>query len=240
MNGVNSAVEIRVPPIIDPDSAARFATDFSHAALDSTSRVIVLVGGDGVFCRGMHPASADSAELRRHLHHFAECLLQMRYAGKPVIAVVDGSAFGGGLGLAATADMVIASERAMFGLPEALFGFVPAVILPLLLERMRPKDCRLWMLSAYARSANEAMTAGLVDVACPHEKLNRETARAVRQFARVDGNAVRLVKRMTSRPDLERVVRDGVNATTEMLGNPEVSAAFLRFFEDGTMPWETR
>jgi enoyl-CoA hydratase/carnithine racemase len=240
MHGVDGSIEIQVPPVIDPDSAARFAADFARAAGDITSRVIVLAGRDGVFCRGMHPASADSSELRHHLHHFAESLLQMRYAGKPVIAVVDGAAFGGGLGLAATADMVIASDRSMFGLPEALFGFVPAVILPLLLERMRPKDCRLWMLSAYARSADEALTAGLVDVACPHEKLSREATRAARQFARVDANAVRLVKRMTSRPDLERVVREGVNATTEMLGNPDVSAAFLRFFEDGTMPWESR
>ncbi len=240
MRGVDDRVEIDVPPVIDPDSAARFAADFERAAADSNSRVIVLVGRDGVFCRGMHPASADSSELRQHLHHFAESLLRIRYAGKPVIAVVDGAAFGGGLGLAATADMVIASDRSMFGLPEALFGFVPAVILPLLLERMRPKDCRLWMLSAYARSANEALTAGLVDVACAHDRLTRETARAVRQFVRVDENAVGLVKRMTSRPDLERVVREGVNATTEMLGNPEVSAAFLKFFEDGTIPWENR
>jgi enoyl-CoA hydratase/carnithine racemase len=162
----------------------------------------------------------------------------MRFCAKPVIAAVDGIAIGGGLGLAATADMVIATERSTFGLPEALFGFVPAVILPLLLERMRPKDCRLWMLSGYSRPAGEALTAGLVDAVCPAEELQRYTARAVRQFSRTNRNGVGLVKRMTSGPDLERAVRSGVQATMEMLGDPEVSSAFLRYFEDGTLPWE--
>jgi polyketide biosynthesis enoyl-CoA hydratase PksH len=237
MRGVEGAFEIRVPPAVNPESASRFARDFDSAMQSDSFRAIVLVGEERVFCRGLQPSGTDAAQLREHLQNFAACLLRMRFAPKPVIAVVDGSALGGGLGLAATADMVIASGRSTFGLPEALFGLVPAIILPLLLERMRPQECRLWMLSGHSRSANEALTAGLVDVTCPVEELRRRTARAVRSLSRPDGKTVQRVKSMTAPPDLERAVKEGVETAFALLTEPAVSARFQRFFEDGSLPW---
>jgi len=239
MTGVDGAFDITVPSAIDPAAAAAFARDFERGLSDPAARVIVLKGGDGVFCRGMQPSSPDASELRHYLNDFAECLLRMRFSSKPVVAVVDGIAIGGGLGLAATADMVIASDRSTFGLPEALFGFVPAVILPLLLERMRPKDCRLWLLTGYSRTATEALGAGMVDLVCSVEGLQQETSRAIRRLSRVGTDAVRDVKRMTAHSELEPLVRKGVEATTKMLMNPEVSGPFLKFFEDGSLPWRS-
>jgi enoyl-CoA hydratase/carnithine racemase len=238
MRGVDGTISITVPPAIDSVSAERFIQQFLEAARNESSRVILLTGKGDVFSRGMQPTSADAADLREHLHRFAEGLLAVRYAQKPVIAIVDGIAIGGGLGLAASADIVIASDRSTFGLPEALFGFVPAVILPLLLERMQSKDCRMWMLTAHSRPASDALTAGLVDFVCPQEELEAMTARVIRQVLRVDKNVVALVKRLTSRADLERAVRDGVRATTAMLSNPAVSRALFRFFSEGAAPWE--
>src|SRR5260221_5926058 len=231
MRGVEGVVEVRVPAVIDPDSAYRFRCDFDAAA-SADSSVITLVGGDNVFCRGMRPSTPDASDRGDRLQDFAECLLRMRFAARPVVAVVDGIAIGGGLGLAATADLVIASDRSTFGLPEALFGFVPAVILPLLLDRMRPKDCRLWMLSGHSRSAAEALSAGLVDEVCAVEDLQQQTARAVRALSRASADAVSRVKRMTSRPDLERAVLEGVQATAGMLGEAGVSAGVRRVFRD--------
>ena len=238
MRGVDGTIAITVPAAIDSGSAERFSQQFLEAARDDSSRVILLTGGDGVFSRGMQPSTSDAADLCEHLHRFGECLLAVRYAEKPVIAIVDGIAIGGGMGLAASADIVIASDRSTFGLPEALFGLVPAVILPLLLDRMRPKDCRMWMLTAHSRPASDALDAGLVDFVCPKEELDTVTARIVRQLMRIDRNAVPLIKRLTSRTDLERAVRDGVQATTAMLSNPTVSSALYRFFSEGTLPWE--
>jgi enoyl-CoA hydratase/carnithine racemase len=238
MRGVEGTIAITVPAAIDSESAERFIQDFLAAARDDSSRVILLTGGDGVFSRGMQPSSSDAADLRDHLHRFAEGLLAIRYAQKPVLSIVDGIAIGGGVGLAAAADIVIASDRSTFGLPEALFGFIPAVILPLLLERMRPKDCRIWMLTANSRPACDALTAGIVDFVCPQEELDAVTARIVRQLVRIDKNTVPPLKRLTSRRDLESAMRDGVQTTATMLSNPTVSNAFHRFFVEGTAPWE--
>jgi enoyl-CoA hydratase/carnithine racemase len=238
MRGVEGTIAITVPAAIDSQSAERFIQDFLAAARDDSSRVILLTGGDGVFSRGMEPSSSDAADLRDHLHRFAEGLLAIRYAQKPVLSIVDGIAIGGGIGLAAAADIVIASDRSTFGLPEALFGFIPAVILPLLLERMRPKDCRIWMLTANSRPACDALAAGIVDFVCPQEELDAVTARIVRQLVRIDKNTVPSLKRLTSRRDLESAMRDGVQTTAAMLSNPTVSSAFHRFFAEGTAPWE--
>jgi enoyl-CoA hydratase/carnithine racemase len=238
MRGVEGTIAITVPAAIDSQSAERFIQDFLAAARDDSSRVILLTGGDGVFSRGMEPSSSDAADLRDHLHRFAEGLLAIRYAQKPVLSIVDGIAIGGGIGLAAAADIVIASDRSTFGLPEALFGFIPAVILPLLLERMRPKDCRIWMLTANSRPACDALAAGIVDFVCAQEELDAVTARIVRQLVRIDKNTVPSLKRLTSRRDLESAMRDGVQTTAAMLSNPTVSSAFHRFFAEGTAPWE--
>src|SRR5262245_13426296 len=118
MRGAEGVIEIRVPPAVDPQGASRFAQAFDDAAQTDSCRTIVLKGDGQVFCRGLQSPGMDSSELRRNLQDFAECLLRMRFAPKPVLAVVDGIALGGGLGLAASADLVIASDRSSFGLPE--------------------------------------------------------------------------------------------------------------------------
>jgi len=236
MSESDGVVEIQVPSSLDPNSSEQFSQAFLDAARSPAARVILLKGSDKIFCRGIHPSTSQPAELKEHLQHFAESLLAVRYAAKPVIAIVDGVATGSGLGVAAAADVVIASDQSTFELPEALFGFVPAVIVPLLMERMRPKDCRMWMLTGHSRSASDALDAGLVDVVCSANEMKNHTGHCIQQVSKTDKSAVPLVKRMTARHDLERAVRDGVQAMTAMLVNPTVNDAFRRFFEDGTLP----
>ena len=236
MHSVEGADEIHVPNEINPDSAEQFVQDLLQASRSDSSRVIVLTGADGVFCRGFHPTSSQAAELREHLLHLAEGLLAMRFAAKPVVAVVDGLAVGSGLGIAAATDLVISSERSTFTLPEALFGFVPAVILPLLMERMHRKDCRLWMLTGHSHSPAEALNAGLVDLVCSQKDLDKNVEQVIRQLTKTDKKAAPLIKRMTARSDLERSVRDGVQSAAAMLSNPAVNTAFRKFLEEGALP----
>ena len=76
---------------------------------------------------------------------------------------MEGAARGGGVGLAAACDVVVASEDSSFALPELLFGLLPAVALPFLLDRISIQAIRLWALTGHSRSAAEAMADGLVD-----------------------------------------------------------------------------
>jgi enoyl-CoA hydratase/carnithine racemase len=102
---------------------------------------------------------ADALRLRRLLQSVDAC-------PAPVIARVQGNAFGGALGLVATADIALASEDAVFAFSEVRLGIVPAVISPFVLARIGPGHARRYFLTGERFGAEEARRIGLVhDVA---------------------------------------------------------------------------
>jgi enoyl-CoA hydratase/carnithine racemase len=102
---------------------------------------------------------ADALRLRRLLQSVDAC-------PAPVIARVQGNAFGGALGLVATADIALASEDAVFAFSEVRLGIVPAVISPFVLARIGPGAARRYFLTGERFGAEEARRIGLVhDVA---------------------------------------------------------------------------
>lgn len=227
MNGADPAIRISVPPDLDPASGAVFLRKV-NAANAVEGRVIVLEGADGVFCRGLDPKCIEPKQSLEDLHVFADALLALRRTSKTVIAAIDGVALGGGLGLAAAADVVVATEESSFGLPEAQLGLAPAIIMPFLVERMRLQECRFWALSSYSRSAADAAKAGLVDVLTTRSEFPRQTQYWIRQMTRAHPTSVFHVKRLTSAggEGLESSVREGLALTSELLKNAE---PFKRF-----------
>src|SRR4051812_27966939 len=147
---------IRVPRALEPAGLVELGRALLAASRDDAIRVLLLEGAEGVFCRGLDAAVAletrGVAEEARAAHAFASCLRALRFGGKPTIAAVDGEALGGGVGLVAACDLVLATERATFALPELLFGLLPATILPLLHERMPPQKARLLALRGRSHS----------------------------------------------------------------------------------------
>jgi enoyl-CoA hydratase/carnithine racemase len=215
MNGVEPARGIPVPPTLDATSSLTFLEDV-RAAQAADERVIVLEGRDGVFCRGLDPSCMRTSISTADLRVFVDALLALRRMSKTVIAAVDGVALGGGLGLAAAADVVVATETSTFGLPEAQLGLVPAIIMPFLLERMRLQQCRLWALSPHARGASEAAQAGLVDVITTRGDFTRHVRYWIRQTARAHPRSVFDVKRLTSwrQEGFEASLHEGVALTS--------------------------
>lgn len=92
----------------------------------------------------------------------ADMLAAIANAPKPVIARVQGAAFGGGVGLVAACDIALGTERASFCLSEVKLGLVPAVISPYLLERIGPGPARRFSLTAERFGAAEALRVGLL------------------------------------------------------------------------------
>jgi len=237
MTGADSVVYITVPPAIDPRSARDLSSAVHQTVSSPTTRVLVLSGGDGVFCKGLDVSVVKNSnvEPKTSIAVLAEVLLMLRRASVAVISVVDGMALGGGLGLIAASDVAIASDQSSFGLPEALFGIAPAIILPFLLERMRPQELRLWMLSAYARPSSDALRAGLVDVVVPAGNLDRQTAHWVRQLSRAYADGVGRVKRITAESagqTLEEAVRKGIETTSSLLSDSTVLQRFHNLISD--------
>ncbi len=135
---------------------------------------VVVVAGDGpAFCAG-----ADLAWMRRmreydetrnledalavaHLFH-AFASLPM-----PVVARVHGAALGGGAGLMAVCDIVIAADNAVLGFTEARVGILPATIAPYVIRRIGLAAARTLFLRAHRFTAADALRLGLVDDVCP-------------------------------------------------------------------------
>src|SRR5919106_1480067 len=150
MRGASMTIHrIEVPPALDARSTEGLAAGIERAAAEPLG-VIVLAGGDGTFCRGIdfmallaaEDAGALEDECARSVEAFVHCVWLLRSCGRPVVAAVDGETLGGGVGLVAACDLVVATERSTFGMPEMLFGLIPAITLPVLLERMTPQKAR--------------------------------------------------------------------------------------------------
>jgi len=225
---------IQVPPVLD--SAAVHGL---HAAIDAAGqRVLLLEGAEGVFCRGMDLAGlADDADPAASARAFARCLEALRFSPCPTIALVDGAALGGGLGLAASCDVVLATPRATFGLPELLFGLLPAIVLPVVLERVSSQRLRLLALRGHAVTADQAHALGLVDEVIPPDGLAKASSRWARTLLRADPRAVALLKQDAA-PNLTAGLERGASLTAERLHDAAV-LALARDFADGGAPWLT-
>jgi methylglutaconyl-CoA hydratase len=95
---------------------------------------------------------------------------------RPVIALIHGGCFGGGTGIAAAADIVIASEDAIFSITEARWGLMAGPIIPQLVARMGAKNVRRYALTCERFGARRAQELGLVDEICSTGDLDATVA----------------------------------------------------------------
>ena len=201
-------------------------------ASDTGSRLVVLEGAAGVFCEGGALDDAEEARPRR----FAALLAALERDPRPVVALVDGPALGAGAGLAAAADLVIATPRATFGLPETLLGLIPAMVFPALARRIGIPRARRLALGAEPLTADEAFRVGLVDDVSgdPEAAL----ARHARRLARMDPHAVATFKALLADhfPIPPAYEEEAAARLRELLDRPETQTRIRRFLS-GQAPW---
>jgi len=211
---------------------------------DRDLAAIVVESRGDTFCLGLDPglltADGDPAaagkRARMALERFDRLLQAVERARCPVIAIVDGAAAGGGVGLAAAADLVIATRRATFGLPETLLGIVPALVFPVLARRVGAPRARWLALSGLTTGAAEALRLGLVDmvVANPEVALTR----CLRRLARLDVRSIAAVKTLAALYGTEPAAyRAAARRAFEQLVESAETQARLRRFAAGLAPW---
>ena len=166
---------------------------------DPDARVIVLAGaGDKAFCAGAdlkgvgdRGTTLQARESFSGLARILELITRMR---TPVIAQVHGFALAGGCGLAVGCDLVIASDDAVFGLPEIKIGLLPLMVMAPILRAAGRKRGLLMVLSGETVTAREAFDMGLVSRVVPRADLERETAALAAKLAAFSPTAVGLAK----------------------------------------------
>jgi methylglutaconyl-CoA hydratase len=101
---------------------------------------------------------------------------------KPTIALVHGGCFGGGVGIVAACDVVIASEDAIFAITEARWGVMAGIIVPHLNAAMGPRNVRRYALTCERFGAAKAAEMGLVHEVCPTGGLDAAAAPVIDQL----------------------------------------------------------
>lgn len=176
---------------------------------DHEARALVLWGAGGSFCAGgdfdgflalmASPAPSGRDPIEAHNRAFGAMLERVAAISIPTIGVVQGSAMGGGVGLACALDRVIASDDAMFALPEASLGLAPAQIAPFIARRIGETRARWRLLSAARFDASAAQVDGIVDVVAPPANLGAVVQAELALLARVEPAALRATKRLCLR-----------------------------------------
>lgn len=171
---------------------------FDAITADEEARAVVLTGqGDRVFCAGadvkaaargdraLRPERTGSREARENFYAIMECAV-------PVIGAINGPALGGGLALASSCDYLIASERAVFGLPEIDVGLLGGARHAM---RLFPQHvARMMHYTARRIDAAEAYRLGAVDRVVAPEALLDEAMREAELIAAKMPIGIRLAK----------------------------------------------
>jgi len=126
-------------------------------------------GADVSWMRDM--AQASEQENKEDALRLAKLMRTLQFLSKPTIAAINGSAYGGGVGLVACCDIAIAVENARFGLTETKLGLVPAVISPYVIAAIGFRQARRWFLTAEIFKADIAKSIGLVHEVTSSEQL---------------------------------------------------------------------
>ncbi len=166
---------------------------------DPEARAIVLRGaGDRAFCAGADLKGmfheAPILEAREQYAGLARILEEIPRMRTPVIGQVHGYALAGGCGLAAACDVVVASEDAVFGLPEIKLGLLPLMVMAPILRAASPKRVLQLVLTGAELPAREALAIGLVSQVVPRAHLEPTVQALARTIAGFSPAAVAIAK----------------------------------------------
>jgi polyketide biosynthesis enoyl-CoA hydratase PksH len=221
--------------------------DALQAALDeaersATCRIVVLQGSGGVFCTGMDMAVAGDEQRGPGEdpggRAFFALLRRLTAIPRVVVASVDGRAVAGGVGLMAASDLVYATERSTFSLPEALWGLLPCCVLPFLIRRVGFQKAYSMTLSTLPVTADEARRVHLVDeVTGSAEALVHRLAFRV---TKLDDVVLGDLKRYFARlhPISQEVEETAVSELARLMASPAVRDRTADFAANRRLPWE--
>jgi methylglutaconyl-CoA hydratase len=185
---------------------------FADLSNDDGVRSIVLAGEGKTFSGGADIAwmraalELPEAENVRDAEAMAAMLIAIDRCPKPVIARVQGAALGGGCGLIAASDIVVAASDAVFGFTEVKLGIIPAVISPFVLPKIGASHARALFVTGERFDAARAQRIGLVHYVVPADQLDARIDVILEEFRTAAPSAVAAAK---------AVVRDVSAATPD-------------------------
>jgi len=215
-------------------------------------RAVVLTGAGASFSagadlnwmRGM--AAASEADNLADSLRLATLMRTLNFLAKPTIARVNGSAYGGGVGLVACCDHAIGVVGAKFSLSEVKLGLVPAVISPYVVAAIGPRPARRLFVSGEVFDAAAAERIGLLHEAVTSDQLDEAVQRALHFLAKggpvAQGEAKRLALRIAGMTpeSAERTDRENATLIARLRVSAEGQHGLTAFLEKRAPAWASR
>ena len=214
---------------------------------DRNIRALVLRGRAGAFCAGgdlgamsdMPPAPRSGPDpLVAPYRYFGDVLERLNRLPQAVIAVVEGPAVGGGLGMVCCADVVILHKSAKLGIPEPRSGFIPSQMIPFLVRRVGEGAARYLAVTGAVIDAKTALEIGLGQFAT--SSVERKLKEVLKDIGRMEPEALGTVKRLVldcaTRSD--RQIMDAASIElVRLLRRPQARAGMEAFLKKKPPPW---
>jgi methylglutaconyl-CoA hydratase len=216
---------------------------------DASVRAVVLTGAGSTFSagadlnwmRGM--VAASETDNRADSGHLARLMRTLNFLSKPTVARVNGSAYGGGVGLIACCDIAIGVDGAKFSLSEVKLGLVPAVISPYVVNAIGPRQARRLFLTAEVIDATEAARIGLLHQCVPGAELDEAVERTLHWLLKggpvAQGEAKRLALAMAGFTPESAESIDSENAAliSRLRVSPEGQEGLSAFLDKRPASW---
>jgi methylglutaconyl-CoA hydratase len=226
---------------------AELTVELTRAAADPGVRVVVLTGSGRSFSAGadlnwMHrTASYGEAENLADARALAKLMATLNELPKPTIARVNGAALGGGTGLVACCDIVVASAEAVFGTTEVRLGLIPSVIGPYVVAAIGLRQARRLMLTGERIDAAAAARIGLVHEVVEAGQLDAAVEATLGYLLRGGPGALaaakRLVQELAGRPIGPDLIDDTAKRIAALRVTPEAREGLAAFLDKRPPSW---
>ena len=200
--------------------------------------------GSRSFSAGVSVEEHQPETIYRMLESFHNVFRTLEQLAKPAVAVVDGSALGGGCELVAACDIVVAASRAKFGQPEIKLGVFPpvaAVLLPRLVGERRAREL---LLTGEIFDAQEALRLGLVTHVVESDQLEAKLQEILARLRELSAPALEMTRRALDsargRPFLEALERVEDIYLNELMKTEDAQEGVKAFMEKRKPDWRNR
>ncbi len=200
---------------------------FLHVKKEPALKALVLQGKGPVFCSGadLHWLAGKKTFKKQHIQALFDLLKSVYECPLPVITVVQGFVVGGGVGLVAASDIVLAQLSTKFLFSEVRWGLAPSVISPFVLKKLPLSQAQFWMLTARPFKASEARAFSLVHFVDKKPACGRFLNQLLKFFQNMDGQVVLKTKKLLRKIHLLPLNQTRslcVDLLCEMRKNPQV------------------
>src|SRR6266850_819491 len=226
-----------------------WADETRSAAARGDVRVAVIAGAGKTFCAGAdvtwmaQTITYTEAENIRDATAMSRMFAAIDELPLPVIGRIQGAALGGGAGLAAVCDIVVAGEDAVFGFTETKLGILPAVISPFALAKIGRSAARELFLTGARFTAARAREIGLVHAVVPAADLDSAVGQYVREVLTAGPEGIAAAKALIARvweATIEEAMPIAARAIATRRVSPEGQEGLKAFLEKRAPAWSER